>query len=238
MARRLLESDPWGVPALRVEEVGSDYERRVLTLIRALVKQIDDAIGQVVAELDQENTVMFFTSDHGDYGGHRGLMNKAPWMPFDDLARVPLIVTAPDARGGTRSSDLVQSHDLALTFLDYAGVAPPTDGFVTRSLRPQLKGVATPGADDRMVFTSLGVSWPMARRGRHKLIFIPGPKLFDPDQDDYALLLFDMEADPTETRSLADEPGHEDILDELHESIWKMLLSSPPELPSFALSPS
>jgi arylsulfatase A-like enzyme len=98
--------------------------RRFLATVRGLIKHIDDAIGRVIARLDLSSTLIAFTSDHGDYAGHRGLLRKNPWMPFDDLARVPLFFAGHGVRGGRVVPGPVQSYDFALTALDLAGIEP------------------------------------------------------------------------------------------------------------------
>jgi arylsulfatase A-like enzyme len=75
---------------------------RLLATLRGLIKHIDDAIGRLVARLDLATTLMAFTSDHGDDAGHRGLLRKTPWMPFDDLARVPLFYAGYGVAGAPR----------------------------------------------------------------------------------------------------------------------------------------
>ena len=120
-------------------------ERRVrvfLATVRGLIKHIDDAIGRLIEQLDMTSTLVAFTSDHGDYAGHRGLMRKTPWMPFDDLARVPLFYAGHGVAGGRVVPDLVQSYDFALTALDYAGLAPGIEDVDGRSLRPLLDRTA------------------------------------------------------------------------------------------------
>ena len=77
----------------------SSASRRFLATVRGLIKHIDDAIGRLVDRLDLASTLVAFTSDHGDYAGHRGLLRKTPWMPFDDLARVPLFYAGHGVAG-------------------------------------------------------------------------------------------------------------------------------------------
>ena len=113
----------------RVSEHGEDALRIRLTKVRALLRHIDDVIGRIVERFPADRTCVAFTSDHGDYGGHRGLANKVPWIPFDDLLRVPLIVAGPGISGGRRVDSLVQSSDLALTFCDVAAIDVPHDEF-------------------------------------------------------------------------------------------------------------
>jgi arylsulfatase A-like enzyme len=197
--------------------------RSFLATVRGLVKQIDDVLARLVTQLDLETTVVFFTSDHGDYSGHRGLMRKNPWLPFDDLARVPFFVTGAGIAGGRRIPQLVQSCDLALTCLDYAGVAAP-DGveFETRSLRPILDG--NPGADDleRAVISGTSILWPMVRRGRFKCM---------QHADQGQPVLFDLEADPIESVNLADDPAFRDVRDELGERLRSTMSQSILDVP-------
>jgi choline-sulfatase len=185
-----------------------------LAIVRGLVTQIDDAIGRVASQLDLESTVVFFTSDHGDYSGHRGLMRKSPWMPFDDLARVPFFVSGGGIEGGRRIAELVQSCDLALTCLDLAGVSAPTGiDFDSQSLRPILDG--RPRAEDleRTVFSALSVRWPMVRRGRCKYI-----EHFEHDQP----VLFDVADDPSERDNVVDDPRYADTRAELADALHAM----------------
>ena len=75
MTSEARKRSPQGEPALR----------QFLATARGLVRQIDDAVGRISDSL-APGTITFFTSDHGDFSGHRGLMYKDPWIPFDDLA--------------------------------------------------------------------------------------------------------------------------------------------------------
>ncbi len=189
-------------------------ERRVrsfLAAVRGLIRQIDDAIGRLLAMLDPESALIFFTSDHGDFSGHRGLMRKNPWVPFDDLARVPFIVAGLGIAGGRRVRQLVQSCDLALTCLDYAGISPP-DGvdFDTRSLRPVLDGGAGSADLDRAVYTGTTLGWPMIR--------VAGFKYMEHDEGK-ARVLFDLDADPLETVNLGRNPDFESIRLDLAEQL-------------------
>jgi choline-sulfatase len=182
--------------------------RRFLATVRGLIKHIDDAIGRLVEQLDMTSTLVAFTADHGDYAGHRGVMRKTPWMPFDDLARVPLFYAGHGVAGGRVVPDLVQSYDFALTALDYAGLAPGVEDVDGRSLRPLLAG--QPGAHDlgRSVFSAIGVGWPMIRRGNHKYFV---------HSQHRTAVLFDLENDPGERVNLAGDPGRADVERDLSE---------------------
>ena len=183
--------------------------RAFLATYRGLIKQIDDAIGELQKAIDLERAIAFFTSDHGDFSGHRGLMRKNPWISFDDLARVPFWVAGRGVVGGRRSPGLVQSCDFVLTCLDYAGVGPPADvEFETRSLRPFLENGSEALDLERAVVTGTHKNgWPMIRQGRYKYV----EHLKHADQP----VLFDLATDPFEQTNLVDDRSCRAIAQEL-----------------------
>ncbi|MCU0245021.1 MAG: sulfatase-like hydrolase/transferase [Bryobacter sp.] len=94
-----------------------------------LLEMVDANLGAVLAAVpDWDNTIIVYTSDHGDALGEHGLPFKGPFM-FDELLRVPLLIAAPGWKRGTRS-DLVTSADLSPTLAALAGLRwpTPTDG--------------------------------------------------------------------------------------------------------------
>ncbi len=208
----LATSGELGNPALnsRAEASNPDEVRKFLATVRGLVRQIDDAIGRIVAEIDLSGTLVAFTSDHGDFAGHRGLMRKTPWIPFDDLARIPLFFAGLGVEGGRRERALVQNFDLAPTLLDYAGVAQPGFDFDSRSLRPMLEGRAASDDLERAVVCGISVLFPTVRRGRFKYM-----RHAEHDQP----VLFDIDDDPHESRNLAGVAGYETVRDELAEQL-------------------
>ncbi len=176
----------------RVAEMPATRVQAQLGAIRALIGHIDHNIARLLEHVDLSNTLVCFTSDHGDYGAHRGLLGKIPWIPFDDLAKVPLFYAGAGVTPGQRIDAPVQSSDVALTFLEAAGALPEAQAlFDSRSLLGVLGG-EQPDAQ-RTVHSALSMGWPMVRRGRFKMIV----RLFD------GLLLFDMEEDPGETTDVA-----------------------------------
>jgi choline-sulfatase len=206
----LATSGKLGNPQLDSRPEAKDPEkvRAFLATVRGLMKQIDDSVGRLVPKLDLDRTLLLFTSDHGDFSGHRGLMRKTPWIPFDDLARVPFFAAGLGIGAGRREPALVQNWDLALTCLDYAGIAAPDIDFDTRSLRPILDGRPEPADLDRAVVCGVSILFPMVRRGRFKYMC---------HLDQGQPVLFDLDSDPHESRNLVDEPGFESVRDDLAE---------------------
>ena len=207
---------------------GVDRLRSVLTAVRGLVRQIDDAVGRIVDELDLASSLLFFTSDHGDYGGNRGLFTKVPWIPYEDLLRVPLVVTGGAvARPGRRSSALVQSASFAATCLDYAGIDAPADAFDFPSLRPLLDRPDEEQAARDIV--SLSYSYPTVRSGRFKLIT---------NEQTEDALLFDLDADPRELVNRVDDPALAPLVRALRERLrYEATMPRGPRHPILAATP-
>ena len=168
------------------------------------VSYVDDQVGRLLGVLEQtgqrDDTVVVFTSDHGDMLGERGLCYKMHF--FEGAARVPLVVHAPRRLRPHRVPAAVSLLDLLPTLADLAGLAPDDElALDGRSLRPHLEGR---GGHDEAVAEYLGeiaeAPIAMLRRGRFKFIHSPA----DPP------LLFDLAADPQERHNLATRPSHRD----------------------------
>jgi arylsulfatase A-like enzyme len=213
----------------------------------AMIAGADREVGRVFAALDEkgltENTLVVFTSDHGDMlGDHATLVKGA--MLHDPCTRVPLIVRFPAAFGnstpvgGRRLAALVQLHDLAATFLAAAGCgAGEIAAWMpdSRDLRPLAAGktgaahefVVCPyrnsGIDDTGRNWDPPINTTMVREGRWKLhAYHPVPGR----QEGPIYLLFDMETDPREMQDLSRDPKHGPVLEKLKDRLVGWLLKS------------
>jgi choline-sulfatase len=181
----------------------------------AAVSYLDERVGEVLGALAEagldDDTIVVFTSDHGEMLGERGLWFKMSF--FDQSARVPLFVRAPGGAGGRRVAEPVSLLDVGPTLLELGGQAPlgDVDG---ESLVP-LMGTAGGRRSQPVAgeYLAEGVNAPavMVRRGSHKLIVCPG----DPDQ------LYDLAEDPAELVNLAGSPEHEQVLRDLHDEVGR-----------------
>jgi arylsulfatase A-like enzyme len=101
--------------------------QEAMALTFGMITMIDDQIGRVLARLKElgldEDTVIMFTSDHGDYMGDHGLMLKGP-LHLQGMIRVPFIWSDPESRKGKTTSSLAQTIDISRTVLDRAGIKP------------------------------------------------------------------------------------------------------------------
>ncbi|MGL4631173.1 MAG: sulfatase-like hydrolase/transferase [Leadbetterella sp.] len=198
--------------------------KRVYRSYYSLVSYVDDKLGEVVKMLDQfglkENTIIIFTSDHGDMLGHRGMVQKRVF--YEHSSRIPMIISFPDqfmlGKKGLEVNDPVSIVDITPTVLDVCGIkdALPMDG---RSLLPQMNEKFD---KDRYIFCenySEGVltTCLMVRQGNHKLTYIYAGPNRDPE-----LQLFDVSTDPLEMNNLATNPSHTTIKDKL----LKIILSN------------
>jgi len=101
--------------------------REALALNYGSITHLDEAIGKVIAKLESlglaQDTVVLFTSDHGDYFGDHQLLWKGP-LHYQGVTRVPLIWADPQEKGGKRSQQLYSTIDIAPTILARAGCIP------------------------------------------------------------------------------------------------------------------
>ena len=164
------------------------------------VTLIDDQIGQIVRVIEQrgelDNTVIAFTSDHGEMNGDWGLVYKMNFL--DGALRVPLIVRTPATAesGGLVSDVLVENCDLGPTLVELAGGELQHRQFA-RSLCPILASADAAHRADvlsefRGEFMLMTQDWKMAL-----------------NRDGKTYLLFDRMADRSETRNLAGLPEYQ-----------------------------
>jgi choline-sulfatase/uncharacterized sulfatase len=101
--------------------------RKELRAYLALCSQVDHAIGTILEELKEsgldENTIVVYTSDHGDYAGEHGAMEKLRGISYRAITRIPMIVHIPGMlREGQSSDALVESIDLFPTLCEFADI--------------------------------------------------------------------------------------------------------------------
>jgi len=215
-----MRNDPGGFfTPRRVESFPEQYTQAVLAAIRANIRHIDDVVQRLLDCIDLDNTIVVFLSDHGDFGGHRGFLGKAPWLPFDDLVRVPFFWAGAGINSGKRYSAPVQSFDLAPTLLDFAGIPLPCDNMDGISLRQVLQG----GTMDveRTVVSATTEGAPMIRQGRYKHIWHSG---------EGSSALYDLQNDPGERNNLADDPQFASLISDNVDYLRRLLDSPTPDL--------
>jgi arylsulfatase A-like enzyme len=141
----------------RLNQLDEEFYRRLQSVYLGMVAVTDALLGMLMDALDEtghtDDTALFLFSDHGDWAGDYGLVEKWPSGLDDCLTRVPLVVRAPGMNRGHVVEEPVESFDVMATALELAGVQAEHTHFA-RSLVPQLGGAA--GDPDRAVFSEGG----------------------------------------------------------------------------------
>ncbi len=184
--------------------VGADRDvwRRYRAFYNSLIEEVDGQIGSVMEALPSSGVppIVVFSADHGDLGGAHGLPYKGPAM-YEELVRIPLVMSWSGRIRPARSDALVSLIDLLPTLCDLAGVAVPArvDGL---TLRPLLEGRASAWRRDQVFGQYYGkqawrVPIRMVRTARWKYVRYLG----------YGEELYNLSVDPGELRNLASDPA-------------------------------
>ena len=141
----------------RLNELGDSDFRKIQAVYLGMVSYSDWLLGELMESLEKtghaKNTMIFLFSDHGEWGGDYGLVEKWPSAMDDTMTRVPLLVTGPGVKPGVVSNTIAEQFDVMPTVLEAAGITPDHTHFA-RSLMPQLKG--EPGDPRRAAFSEGG----------------------------------------------------------------------------------
>jgi len=140
-----------------LDRLNEDDFREIRKVYLEQTAMIDYMVGEIIRTLNDtglaENTAFLFFSDHGDWAGDYGLVEKWPSGLDDTLTRVPFIIKTPDCKKGHVVKEPIEMFDMMATVMELAGIKAKHTNFA-RSLVPQLRGVA--GDPDRAVFTEGG----------------------------------------------------------------------------------
>ncbi len=232
-----LASQPQALKDLRREHWESDHDaivhlpeptaaqtRRQRQHYFANVTMIDTQVGHLIEALERRgvlgNTVLIFTTDHGDCLNDHGHSQK--WTMYEQSVHVPAIVWAPGLGIAPREVDaLTSSMEFGPTLLELAGLVPP-DWMQARSLMALVQGRESEGrshvfAEHARDMILKGTElMTMVRDARWKLVHF---------NDSSEGQLFDLDADPQEIRNLWAHPEHESIRIELVSRIdaWRKM---------------
>lgn len=169
---------------------------------------LDEQVGRLLDTLKERqldrNTIVVFLGDNGFMMGERGWNGKV--LPYEGSLRVPLIVRAPGLAKLRGASDAAASSlDLPPTFLRWAGVEPPA-AWPGRDLTPALKD-KRPRALDAAISEFADNRSEQFGQYAYRLIRTPAHKLILWERSDKKDELYDLGADPHETRNLAGDPA-------------------------------
>lgn len=193
---------------------------------------VDDQIGRIVETVDRlhgDDTIIVFTSDHGELMGSHGTWGKG-YVAYDESSRVPLLMRGSGIERGGVAQGLAGHIDLLPTFCELAGIEIPSHAQGT-TLVPVLQDVSqTVNEYVHFSYTRFGNEGNPGREGnrgkspranqelypyraivdsRYKLVV----NLFETDE------LYDLQDDPYEMTNLIESPDHRDVRERLHRDI-------------------
>ncbi|MCC6775323.1 MAG: sulfatase-like hydrolase/transferase [Hyphomicrobiales bacterium] len=194
--------------------------REAMALSCGMIAMIDDAIGRVLARLAEcglsEETVVIFTTDHGDYLGDHRLLLKGP-AHFDGITHVPFIWAEPGTHAAARADALSGTLDIAATVLDRAQVQP-YNGIQGISLLPVLAGQRP--KRDSIVIEDDQQRAVLGHQAAPRLRTIVTARWrMTIAHDDPWGELYDLVNDPHEMDNLFDDPAARSVRAELMEKL-------------------
>lgn len=194
-----------------------------------MISFVDQQVGRILNALEEtgqlENTVLVFTSDHGDYLGDHGLVWKAPLL-LEGLVKVPMLFSIPGMKTTGTTTPALSCHlDVMPTLLELAGADIPK-GVEGRSLAPLLRGERE-SCRDRVMVECLH-QFQLDRNvkaliiERWKLVYWGGQNYGE---------LYDLVQDPTESVNLWNDPARLALKNELLHSLLDELVVTENILP-------
>ncbi len=202
--------------------VNERQAREAMALTCGMIAMIDDSIGTILNTLEEQglkdDTVVVFTSDHGEFLGDHGLLLKGP-LHFQSTTRVPFIWSEPGQAKPKRTRALSSSIDISATILARVGLQPYT-GIQGHDLFSATARHSVLIEDDGNRI-SLGFSSPPRVRtlvtDSHRLSLYQGEEWGE---------LYDLKADPIEMQNLWTEPASQDVKFALIEQLAQQMMSA------------
>ncbi|HEY0076127.1 MAG TPA: sulfatase-like hydrolase/transferase [Abditibacteriaceae bacterium] len=202
------------------------------------VSHLDEQVGRVLKTLKESrldtNTIVVFLGDNGFMMGSRGIGERGGGgkvVPYEESVRVPLIVRAPTnfkiaaLRGSSNAP--VSSLDLPSTFLQLAGVTPPTT-WSGRDLRALLRGEKNHGITEAFCEFADNQSERFGELA-YRLVRTPTHKLIVWEKTNKPHELYDLAADPRETRNLINDPAQQPMIRKMMDNlrVWMKKTNDP-----------
>jgi arylsulfatase A-like enzyme len=220
----------------------ADFARREIAQYYGNVSALDAQMGRLLEALDRlgiaEDTIVCFSSDHGDHLSSHGYGKPADkWMyptmraskatPYEESVHIPFLLRYPRAvQRGRRSRALFGSVDVMPTLLDLCGVPIPK-GVQGHSLARVVVGKEGGAVPDAVYLMNMGTGWPDRPRWTG---FWRGVRTdrwvyarWWHNQDEHEPILFDHQDDPYEINNLAGNPKFADVQREMEARLKKWM---------------
>jgi arylsulfatase A-like enzyme len=150
----------------------------------------------------EDNTIVIFTSDHGEMGGSHHILLKT--QPYEEALMVPFIVAGPGIpSGATDDKHFISGLDILPTVCDFAGIEAPKES-LGMSVRKILASPSAPWRDAVYASVGTGVMMRLVRTQQYKYILLNRPN----DRE----VLFDLASDPGETKNVVNDAALKDVL--------------------------
>jgi arylsulfatase A-like enzyme len=212
-------------------DTSPDAIRGTIAAYHATISHVDAMVGRIMDALKDsglaENTVVIYTSDHGELLGDHGMLHKGAFF-YECSVRVPLIFRFPDRCGVSGIGQELVSHvDFAPTVAGLAGAAGPklVQGRTLFDSDLELQGEAERDFvmvewRDRDVDSDEPYDTARCLIGeRYKYVYLHRQPYGE---------LYDLQEDPNELVNLWDAPGHRDIRERMQQALWEHLVESEP----------
>lgn len=218
-----------------LKETNEEEMKKLKALTYASIAYIDECIGKILVHLEKtglaENTIVIFTSDHGDLMGDHGLLFKGP-CPYDGIMKIPLIWSNPDMKNKSEviCDSLISSVDYVPTLLTLLGIKqkfypPDMQGIDMSSLlqnpHQKIRDCCYIECDEEMN--------PMISRIRH--LITDGYKLTIYEEMPGFGDIYDRKNDPNELNNLWDDPKYQEVKYELMEKLLYEILKNQSRFP-------
>jgi len=190
------------------------------------ISHVDHAVGEMLNWLREnaldEETIVVYGSDHGDYACEHGLMEKAPGICHDAITRVPFIWRWPGRfKSGHVAPEIVEAVDLAPTLCSLAGLEPlgTCDG---KDLSQLLRGES--GEVHKIGVTEFAWS-KSVRQGRFRFVYYP-TEMFCKEYPEGFGELYDIENDPWEMENLYFHKEYQDVRRAMQNDLLDWLITT------------
>jgi arylsulfatase A-like enzyme len=190
------------------------------------VSHVDHAVGELLDWLDETglsgDTIVVYSSDHGDYACEHGIMEKAPGICADAITRIPMLWRCPGRfKAGHAAHEIVEAVDLANTLCALAGLEAmeTADG---RDISHLLRG----GSGEVRAIGVTEFAWSKSvRMGPYRLVYYPR-EMFAAQYPDGFGELYDLDADPWEMHNLYFKADYADLVQRIRAELLDWLVTT------------